>query len=83
MKRALASACLGILSSVALGQSTAPPAVFEVADVRVSKPGTTDENGGFLPGGPRAETQVSRRPELLQQRNPRATLRFSKPSIDN
>ena len=48
--------CLGnflFLCGAALSQDTAPPPVFETADVRVSKPGTID-GGGFLSSG-RAE----------------------------
>src|SRR5437762_5934298 len=51
MKRAFAGPCLVILSGMALGQPIGMPPVFDVADVHVSKPGTTDESGGFLPGG--------------------------------
>jgi uncharacterized protein (TIGR03435 family) len=51
MKRALAAASLIVLlPSVSLGQSPANQPAFEIADVHVSAPGTS-ESGGFMPGG--------------------------------
>jgi uncharacterized protein (TIGR03435 family) len=51
MKPALATASLIVLlSSLSFGQSLVTPPAFEVADVHVSAPGTS-EGGGFMPGG--------------------------------
>ncbi|HMD70453.1 MAG TPA: TIGR03435 family protein [Bryobacteraceae bacterium] len=51
MKLALAGLCLVVfLSAAAPGQSAETPPSFEVADLRVSAPGTA-ERGGFTSGG--------------------------------
>jgi uncharacterized protein (TIGR03435 family) len=52
MKRSLAGVSLTLLLSGLLpGQSTTTAPVFEVADVHVSPSGTSQGDGGFMPGG--------------------------------
>ena len=64
MKPALATASLIVLlSSPSLAQSPATPLAFELADVHVSAPGTS-ESGGFMPGG-RVELRATTMLDLI------------------